>query len=307
MGRRRRRGRAGRRSLCRHRCRCRAGRRPGREPAGSHRDTGRAGHCRRSDPRAAAAARSRRHRRPAAGRAARSGRAPLLAARTPVVAKGSLAVVAGHIWAAGFGERGAVLFQVDPRTLRPLGHSPVEAETGPGCADRRVRAAGLPRPQRRRPATSCGASTAGPAPVRQTWPDVAGAASARPEREPGPRVYTVDVRIRPGPAPRRRLPRLTWARRRPGRMMDGMIQALRRGSADEVLAFGARRRVPPRAWRGLAALAAVARARGRRHRRAAAAGGGRARLGRRAGAGPLPVAAGPARGGRFDGARLLPP
>jgi hypothetical protein len=69
------------------------------------------------------------------------------AARSPEVrrhapfGKGQLEVAGGLIWAAGFGAHGAVLQRLDPRTLRPQSHSPLERALGPGAlivqADRR--------------------------------------------------------------------------------------------------------------------------------------------------------------------------
>jgi hypothetical protein len=46
---------------------------------------------------------------------------------------GSFLVVAGHIWAAGRGVRGAVLVRLDPRTLRPIRHSAAERPLGAGA------------------------------------------------------------------------------------------------------------------------------------------------------------------------------
>jgi len=47
--------------------------------------------------------------------------------------KGALAVVAGHIWAAGYGASGAVLDQLDPQTLRPTLRSKLTWQLGPGA------------------------------------------------------------------------------------------------------------------------------------------------------------------------------
>lgn len=47
--------------------------------------------------------------------------------------KGSLAVVHGRVWLAGFGEHGAVLEQLDPRTLRLSAIDPLAARLGPGA------------------------------------------------------------------------------------------------------------------------------------------------------------------------------
>ena len=46
---------------------------------------------------------------------------------------GQLAVVAGRIWAVGVTNHGAVLAQLDPQTLRPVRHSPLESRLGPGA------------------------------------------------------------------------------------------------------------------------------------------------------------------------------
>jgi hypothetical protein len=47
--------------------------------------------------------------------------------------KGDLVVVDGQIWAGGYGSHGAVLVQLDPSTLRPGRHSPLESRLGPGA------------------------------------------------------------------------------------------------------------------------------------------------------------------------------
>lgn len=47
--------------------------------------------------------------------------------------KGGLAVVDGQIWAGGYGIDGAVLVRLDPRTLRPAAHSPLERRLGAGA------------------------------------------------------------------------------------------------------------------------------------------------------------------------------
>ena len=62
-----------------------------------------------------------------------SAQRPDVVAHSPVFGRGSLAVVDGHIWAGGEGSRGAVLVQLDPRTLAPVGHSRLEAEVGSGA------------------------------------------------------------------------------------------------------------------------------------------------------------------------------
>ncbi len=135
----------------------------------------------------------------------------LVAAPSAVIAKGSLAVVGGRIWAAGFGERGAVLIQLDPRTLRPLGSSPIEAEAGPGAV---IVASGrqdfLVRSGDGRDNLWCVDARDGA--VRQTWTDVAGpalldagpgaglgAGSGSGSGSGGPRVFTLSSTFIPRP------------------------------------------------------------------------------------------------------------
>lgn len=57
---------------------------------------------------------------------------PTATARLPF-GKGDVVVVGSQIWAAGYGDHGAVLAQLDPGTLRVLRHSPVESQLGPGA------------------------------------------------------------------------------------------------------------------------------------------------------------------------------
>jgi hypothetical protein len=47
--------------------------------------------------------------------------------------KGTLTVVAGQLWVAGFGRRGAVLERLNPAGLRPRGASPLAPYLGPGA------------------------------------------------------------------------------------------------------------------------------------------------------------------------------
>lgn len=62
---------------------------------------------------------------PADGRADRGPVAPF--------GKGGLRVVGGAIWAGGFGNAGAVLARLDPRTLKPVVFSELSPQLGPGA------------------------------------------------------------------------------------------------------------------------------------------------------------------------------
>lgn len=62
---------------------------------------------------------------PAGGRSARGPAAPF--------GKGGLLVVGSSIWAAGYGDTGAVLARLDPGTLRPVAFSELSPQLGPGA------------------------------------------------------------------------------------------------------------------------------------------------------------------------------
>jgi hypothetical protein len=47
--------------------------------------------------------------------------------------KGWVVVAGDQIWAAGYGDHGAVLDRLDPKTLRVVARSPVAAQLGPGA------------------------------------------------------------------------------------------------------------------------------------------------------------------------------
>lgn len=121
----------------------------------------------------------------------------IVAARAPVLVKGDIAVVGGHIWVGGFGERGALLYQLDPRSLRRLGASPLEAALGPGAV---IVASGahdfLVRSGGGGDQLWCVDGRSGA--VRQTWAHV-GDPVVLGGDGPGPRVYTLDSGFTPRP------------------------------------------------------------------------------------------------------------
>jgi hypothetical protein len=61
------------------------------------------------------------------------GRAAAVGSVSAPFGKGELVVVGGRIWAAGYSSTGAVLARLNPRTLRPVQHSPLESYLGPGA------------------------------------------------------------------------------------------------------------------------------------------------------------------------------
>jgi hypothetical protein len=63
----------------------------------------------------------------------RPGQARIQATAALPFRDGALAVVGGRIWAVGFGAGGAVLTQLDPRTLQRDDPSPLERRLGPGA------------------------------------------------------------------------------------------------------------------------------------------------------------------------------
>jgi hypothetical protein len=128
---------------------------------------------------------------------------PSSSATLPFVT-GGLVIVAGQIWAGGAGPDGAVLVRLDPRTLRPVAHSPVEEELGSAAV---FAAAGqhsfLVRSTHGGAEMWCVDAVTGA--VRQNWPDVPGPAVIS-TRAGSKAIYTIPSgtglrRLAPGGCP----------------------------------------------------------------------------------------------------------
>lgn len=104
---------------------------------------------------------------------------PSATARLPF-GTGQVVVVGGQIWAAGSGERGAVLARLDPGTLRVRRYSPLEPRLGPGA---RVVATGgqvlLVRGSSGGYGLWCVDARSGD--VLESWPNAPGALAAGPD------------------------------------------------------------------------------------------------------------------------------
>lgn len=104
---------------------------------------------------------------------------PAVTARLPF-GKGEVVVVGAQIWAAGYGDHGAVLAQLDPGTLRVLRHSPVESQLGPGA---QIAAVGkqvlFVRAGSGGDGLWCVDANTGA--VLESWPDAAGAVATGPD------------------------------------------------------------------------------------------------------------------------------
>ena len=104
---------------------------------------------------------------------------PAAIARLPF-GKGEVVAAGPQIWAAGYGDHGAVLAQLDPGTLRVLRHSPVESKLGPGAQIAAVgRQVLFVRAGSGGTRLWCVDASTGT--VLESWPDAAGAVATGPD------------------------------------------------------------------------------------------------------------------------------